>query len=160
MTENMWTTRKIFIRVVLSILGAIMLFVLLTGRLPGILWVANGASCFREVGRIRASRHGCLWSVESDTEVHEVAVMLILVIVWVKHDTPALEGLITPGLSKIRANLLDRWARPGEDETRQEGMINMSKNQPSHGSVLAHATPLYATTGGFKFEVVVTPSEV
>jgi hypothetical protein len=37
MTENMWTTRKIFIRVVLSILGAIMLFVLLTGRLPGVL---------------------------------------------------------------------------------------------------------------------------
>jgi hypothetical protein len=64
----------------------------------------------------------------------------------VKRDTPALdEGLITPGLSKIRAIVLDRWARPGEDETRQEGMINMAKNQPSYGSVLPHTTPLYAT---------------
>jgi hypothetical protein len=37
MTENMWSMRKIFVRVVLSILGAIVLFVLLTGRLPGVL---------------------------------------------------------------------------------------------------------------------------
>jgi hypothetical protein len=37
MTENSWTMRKIFVRVLLSILGAIVLFVLLTGRLPGVL---------------------------------------------------------------------------------------------------------------------------
>jgi hypothetical protein len=34
---NDWSMRKIFVRIVLSILGAIVLFALLTGRLPGVL---------------------------------------------------------------------------------------------------------------------------
>jgi hypothetical protein len=34
---NDWSMRKVFVRVVVSILGAIVLFVLLTGRLPGVL---------------------------------------------------------------------------------------------------------------------------
>jgi hypothetical protein len=34
---NDWSMGKIFVRVVLSILGAIVLFALLTGRLPGVL---------------------------------------------------------------------------------------------------------------------------
>ena len=76
-----------------------------------------------------------------------------------RHDSAG-RGINHTRISKIRANLLDHEARPGEDETRQEGMINMSNNQPSYGSVIPQATPLYATTGGFKFEVVVTPSEV
>jgi hypothetical protein len=37
MAENMWSMRKILIRVVLGILAAIVLFALLTGRLPGVL---------------------------------------------------------------------------------------------------------------------------
>jgi hypothetical protein len=34
---NDWSTRKIFMRVVVATLAAIALFVLLTGRLPGVL---------------------------------------------------------------------------------------------------------------------------
>jgi hypothetical protein len=34
---NDWSMRKIFMRVVVGILGAIALFALLTGRLPGVL---------------------------------------------------------------------------------------------------------------------------
>jgi hypothetical protein len=37
MSENMWSIRRILVRVVLSVFGAIVLFVLLTGRLPGVL---------------------------------------------------------------------------------------------------------------------------